>query len=95
MSHVNTLRGHSFSQLDARVAKAFKFGGRFGVELIGEVFNLLNEKNAVGFRGNRFVGVDANGKPIANAAYRTPSAFAGDPGHGDQRLAQLGLRLNF
>src|SRR5207253_8083977 len=53
VSHVNSLRGDSFSQVDMRVAKAFKFFGNYGVEVIGEVFNLFNSKNAVGFVGNR------------------------------------------
>ena len=84
VSHVNSLRGDSFSQLDMRVAKAFKFFGSYGVELIGEVFNVFNSKNAVGFIGNR-----------SASNYRQPTAFAGDPLLGEQRLAQLGLRVTF
>lgn len=84
VSHVNTLRGDSFSQFDVRLAKAFKFGGNFGVEVIGEVFNLFNADNPVLFNGNR-----------NSASYKKPAAFAGDPGQGEQRLAQLGLRLTF
>jgi hypothetical protein len=84
VSHVNSLRGSSFSQLDVRVAKAFKFFGNTGVEVIGEVFNLMNSKNEVGFNGNR-----------SSATYKQPTAFAGDPGQGEQRLAQLGLRVTF
>jgi len=84
VSHVNTLRGASFSQVDMRVAKAFKFFGNYGVEVIGEVFNLFNSKNEVGFVGNRL-----------SSAYKQPTAFAGDPGQGEQRLAQLGVRVTF
>jgi hypothetical protein len=84
VSHVNSLRGNSFSQLDVRVAKAFKFFGNYGVELIGEMFNLLNSKNAAGFVGSRTSNV-----------YKQPTFFAGDPGQGEQRLAQLGLRVTF
>ena len=91
--HVNALRGSSFSQTDLRLSKSFKFANRAGVEFIGEVFNLLNSRNAAGYRGNQFVLKD--GKPVANSSYRTPSKFAGDPGLGEQRLAQLGLRLSF
>lgn len=91
---MNALRGDSFSQFDMRVAKAFKFGGSYGVELIGEVFNLFNSKNAVGFQGNRFV-LNAAGNVVPNPTFGTPSGFAGDPGLGEQRLAQLGLRLTF
>ncbi|HMC21720.1 MAG TPA: TonB-dependent receptor [Thermoanaerobaculia bacterium] len=84
VSHVNSLRGSSFSQMDVRVGKAFKFFGNYGVELIGEVFNLFNSKNEAGFVGNRLSG-----------AYKQPTFFAGDPGQGEQRLAQLGVRVTF
>jgi hypothetical protein len=95
VTHVNSLRGNSFSQTDIRVAKAFKFYGNMGFELIGEVFNVLDSKNATGFRGNVQVFDAASGKFVANPAFGTPSAFAGDPGHGEQRLAQLGVRITF
>jgi len=82
--HVNTLRGESFSQLDLRVSKEFSFGGGYGVELIGEIFNLLNSTNATRFNGTR-----------GSATYREPTVFAGDPLQGEQRLAQLGVRFKF
>jgi Carboxypeptidase regulatory-like domain/TonB dependent receptor-like, beta-barrel len=78
VSHVNSGRGASFSQLDVRVSKDFIFGSGYGVEVLAEVFNLLNEKNAA--RPDRF---------------GNPSAYAGDPGQGEQRLAQLGVRFHF
>ena len=81
---MNSLRGSSFSQLDGRLAKSFKFFGNYGVELIGEVFNLFNSKNEAGFVGSR-----------VSKAYKTPTFFAGDPGQGEQRLAQLGVRVTF
>ena len=77
-SSVNTGRGFSFTQFDIRLSKEFKLGGDFGVELIAEVFNVFNKKNAA--RPNR---------------YGEASNFAGDPGQGEQRLAQLGLRVSF
>jgi outer membrane receptor protein involved in Fe transport len=46
---VNTERGSSFSQLDLRLSKEFTFANRFGVELIGEVFNVFNEENPTFF----------------------------------------------
>ncbi len=82
VDHVNTERGDSFSQIDVRLAKEFRFGGKYGVELIGEIFNLLNSKN-----GTRFVR-DSSGQ------YQ-PTVFAGDTGQGEQRLAQLGARFRF
>lgn len=47
--HVNSKRGHSFSQFDLRVAKEFTFGSGIGFELIAEMFNVFNEKNPAGF----------------------------------------------
>jgi hypothetical protein len=82
--HVNTLRGASFSQVDVRASYALKFFGNYGVEFIGEMFNLLNSKNSAHFIGNRLA-----------ANYRQPTAYAGDPLQGEQRLAQLGLRVTF
>ncbi|HXH94810.1 MAG TPA: TonB-dependent receptor, partial [Thermoanaerobaculia bacterium] len=49
VTHVNSLRGASFSQFDIRISKEFKVYRSYGVEVIGEVFNLLNSKNATGF----------------------------------------------
>jgi hypothetical protein len=68
-----------------RVSKEFGFGGGDrGIELIGEIFNLLNSKNPAGFNGS-----------VTNANFGQPSVYAGDAGQGEQRLAQLGLRLRF
>lgn len=49
---VNTGRGDSFSQLDLRLSKEFSFADVVTLELIGEIFNLLNEENPALF--NRF-----------------------------------------
>jgi len=84
VSHVNSMRGASFSQLDVRVGKEFSFGGGRSVEVIGEVFNLFNAKNPAGFVGNRTAD-----------NYRQATTFAGDPLQGEQRLAQVGLRVRF
>jgi outer membrane receptor protein involved in Fe transport len=81
-SHVNTERGDNFSQIDVRVSKEFRFGGNLGIELIGEIFNLLNSKNGVRFVRN------------SSGVYE-PTVFAGDTGQGEQRLAQLGARFRF
>jgi hypothetical protein len=86
VSHVNAARGSSFSQLDLRLSKIFNVGP-VGLELIGEVFNLFNEKNPAAYT----VVFDAAGNPIGSK----PTAFAGDPLQGEQRLAQLGLRVRF
>ena len=66
VSHVNSERGASFSQTDVRVGKEFKFAGNYGVELIGEIFNLFNAKNESGFRSDgtpaRFAGDPLQGE---------------------------------
>ncbi len=80
----NGRRGEAFKQLDVRVAKEFTFGGHYGFELIGEVFNLTNSKNPSAFNGTR-----------TSALFGKATSFAGDPGQGEQRLAQLGIRVKF
>lgn len=84
IDHVNSRRGESFSQLDLRVAKQFQLGGDFGIELIGEMFNVLDEDNPAGFVGNRQA-----------SNFGQPTRFAGDPAQGEQRLIQLGARVKF
>ena len=51
------------------------------------MFNLFNEKNPAAYT----VVFDAAGNPTGIK----PTAFAGDPLQGEQRLAQLGLRVRF
>jgi hypothetical protein len=91
-SHVNNLRGGSFSQFDVRVAKQIKFN-QFGVELIGEIFNLFNAHNPALYNGE--CDYNTTTAQCTNPIFMHPTAFAGDPGQGEQRLAQLGLRVSF
>ena len=84
--HVNSVRGHDFSQLDLRLSKLFNIGP-VGIEVIAEVFNLFNQTNPAGYT----VVFDAAGNPTGIK----PTVFAGDPLQGEQRLAQLGLRIRF
>ena len=84
VNEVNSLRGASFSQFDLRISKEFSFGGNLGLELIGEIFNLFNDDNPAAFIGNR-----------SSAGFGEPTSFAGDPLRGEQRLAQLGLRVRY
>ncbi len=93
VSHVNTLRGGSFSQFDVRLAKEFKFYRNYGVEVIGEIFNLFNSKNPANFNGN--CAVNASGACTFTGGFGQAGTFAGDPGQGEQRLAQLGIRVTF
>ncbi|HEY7409937.1 MAG TPA: TonB-dependent receptor [Vicinamibacteria bacterium] len=84
VDEVNAGRGASFSQLDLRASKLFRFGKSAGIEVLAEVFNLFNATNAAGFTGNQSAG-----------NFGEATTFAGDPLQGEQRLAQLGLRLRF
>jgi hypothetical protein len=107
VTHVNSLRGASFSQFDVRISKEFKVYRSYGDEVIGEIFNLLNSKNATLFDGRRFVHKTIQDPAfpndpsktitvtVANPGFQTAGAFAGDPGQGEQRLAQLGVRITF
>ena len=91
-SHVNNLRGGSFSQFDLRVGKQFKFN-QYGLDLIGEIFNLFNSHNPAGYNGE--CDFNKATSQCTNPIFMHATAFAGDPGQGEQRLAQLGLRVTF
>jgi hypothetical protein len=80
VGHVNTGRGHAFSQFDARLAKDFRFARNYGVELIAEAFNLFNSKNPA--RYDRFGHPTTYAGDISN-------------GQQEQRLFQLGARFRF
>jgi hypothetical protein len=100
VTHVNSLRGGSFSQFDVRLAKEFKFYRNYGVEVIGEIFNLFNAKNPTNYNGNCLVGTDQKGDPehygkCTITRFDQAGTFAGDPAQGEQRLAQLGIRITF
>lgn len=81
---VNSERGAEFLQLDLRVAYQISLGGDSSLELIAEVFNVLDDENPAGFVGS-----------LASSNFGRPTTFAGDQLQGEQRLAQLGLRLRF
>jgi hypothetical protein len=55
-----------------------------GLELIGEVFNVTNDNNPNTYVANQ-----------TSALFGQPTRFAGDFRQSEQRLAQLGLRLEF
>lgn len=81
---VNSRRGASFTQVDVRVSKQFDLPSGLSIEVIGEVFNLLDDENPAGFVGSQ-----------ASPNFGRAQFFAGDSGQGEQRVAQLGLRLRF
>jgi hypothetical protein len=83
ITQYNAARGSAFTQLDLRVSKRFRVG-RGGLELIGEVFNVFNARNPDGY-----------GSSDVDPHVAEPSTFAGDFQRGEQRLAQIGLRVEF
>ena len=62
-SNVNDARGASFSQVDFRLSKEFRFASRYGIEAIAEVFNLFNSKNPAGFNSQGVATLHA-GDPL-------------------------------
>ena len=77
--------GAKFFQSDIRVAKIFDFPREFGsLEGDFEMYNIFNNKNPSGYIGNQQA-----------SNYGQPTAFAGDPLQGEQRLIQLGIRYKF
>ncbi|HKB12411.1 MAG TPA: hypothetical protein VKD69_17235, partial [Vicinamibacterales bacterium] len=92
---VNCGRGWAQSQLNIRVSKVFRLGGRAHVEAIGEVFNLFNALNpGQGPAGtNRNVNIASTG--LANPNLLQPTTFSGDFQRPEQRVGQIGFRFAF
>jgi hypothetical protein len=91
--HVNSRRGSSFSQLDIRLTKIFNIKDVVRLEGIFEVFNLFNSENPAANRqsGNQS---EINGV-LGTPTFGQATTFAGDAGQGEQRLAQIGFRIEF
>ena len=81
---LNSGRGATFTQLDLRVSKRFRFGGRTAFEIIGEGFNLTNASNP-----NTYVDRQTS------TTFGQPTKFAGDFRQSEQRLFQIGARFEF
>ena len=84
VTSLNSARYVSFKQFDLRIAKSINFFKDKRIELIGEGFNVTNEKNPGGFVTSR-----------ASATFGTATTYAGDFQRGEQRLFQLGVRFEF
>jgi len=54
---------HDFQSLDLRLSRAFVFGERWRLSLIGEVFNLYNAANLTGYSND-----------LTSAAFGQPTA---------------------
>jgi outer membrane receptor protein involved in Fe transport len=86
----NCSRGAWRTQMNLRVSYNLRLMGSSRVELIGEVFNLLNAKNPGVFSTSQFTTAGA-----PNAAFMQPTTFAGDFQAGEQRVGQIGFRFSF
>jgi outer membrane receptor protein involved in Fe transport len=82
---VNCSRRAPFSQVNLRVSRSFKIAGTARVEAMFELFNVFNAKNP-------FIPASTN---LNNSQFMQPTAFSGDVGQAEQRMAQLGARLSF
>lgn len=89
--HVNARRGKPFSQLDIRFSKTFTIKNVFNIEGIAEVFNVFNATNP----GANVQGGNVFNGNLSSPTFGQPNTWAGDPGQGEQRLAQLGFRIEF
>lgn len=83
---INYSFGDSFFTHDVRLSRKFAFTDRARVILLGEVFNLFNIANLVGYSGN-IDNVASFGQPGA----RFNQVF----GSGGPRAFQIGARLVF
>jgi hypothetical protein len=77
--------GDNFHSLDLRLSRSFAFGERWGLSLIGEVFNLYNKANLIGYSGD-----------LTSAGFGQPtSRFTQVFGSGGPRAFQIGTRVRF
>ena len=84
---VNCSRRAPFSQVNLRISRSFRLGtGGPRLEAMAEVFNVFNATNP-------FLPLSTS--QFNNAAFMQPTAYAGDVGQGEQRMAQFGARISF
>ena len=91
----------SFNALDFRLSRAFHFGERWNLNLIGEAFNIFNVTNILGVSNLNYSGY-ANalspdqGNPEFSSSFGKPVTTAGGVfGSGGPRAFQLAARLSF
>src|SRR5262249_45002038 len=77
--------GNNFHSLDLRLSRTFTFRDRWRLSLIGEVFNLYNNANLMGYSG------DLTSAGFGRPTNRTTQIF----GSGGPRAFQLAMRIGF
>ncbi len=95
----NLFRGPGYDNWDFSVVKTWSFRERFGVQLRGEFFNILNHPNFTNPYGvgGQLGNVDPSVPGSFGFASATPDVAAANPviGSGGPRNIQLGLKLRF
>ena len=98
--------GDSFTSFDMRLTKTFRFGERWSVEGLAEVFNLFNVTNIRGFNNVNYSGFQntliRDSEDPANAGFLRSSSFGGPLqtaggvfGTGGPRAFQFAARVRF
>jgi len=80
---------HSFASVDLRLTRAIRFGERYRIDLIGEVFNLFNRFNE-GSASPFFTDVNAFGERSSNGRFYSRPTASFDP-----RQFQFGAKFTF
>ena len=91
----------TFNSIDFRLAKEFRIHEGMKLQLLGEVFNLANKSNILGFNTTNYSGffnalVPDQGDPTHSSAFGKPVSTAGGVfGSGGPRAFQLGAKFTF
>ena len=80
---------HSFASIDLRLTRSIRFGERFRIDLIGEVFNLFNRFNEAS-ASPFFTDVNAFGERDGGGRFFSKPTASYDP-----RQFQLGAKFTF
>lgn len=80
---------HGFASVDMRLTRAIRFGERFRIDLIGEVFNMFNRFNE-GSASPFFDAVNSFGERAENGAFYSRPTASYDP-----RQFQFGAKFSF
>jgi hypothetical protein len=91
----------SFNALDFRLSRAFRFGERWNLNLIGEAFNIFNVTNILGVSNLNYSGFanalspDTNNPSFSSSFGKPVSTAGGVFGSGGPRAFQLAAKLSF
>lgn len=93
LAPANARFGDTFSSVDMRLSKTFKFGERFRLEPIVEVFNLFNTTNVLGISNSNYSGFS---NVLGSPNFGQPVTTAGGVfGSGGPRAFQFAARFTF